>query len=103
MDVDWSKTAKGKEAYREQCVTDFKDMGVSHVRIRIKDPADEALFRYLDAQIDDCLAHQLIPVIARRMSLKTPLPRRTSTRRPRGGGPWPSGTGINLPCSPLTF
>ncbi|MDY4192315.1 MAG: cellulase family glycosylhydrolase [Oscillospiraceae bacterium] len=64
MDVDWSKTAKGKEAYREQCVTDFKDMGVSHVRIRIKDPADEALFRYLGAQIDDCLAHQLIPVIA---------------------------------------
>lgn len=64
MDVDWSKTSEGKAYYNEQAVKDFKSGGISHVRIRIKDAADEALFASLDQQIADCLKHSLIPVIA---------------------------------------
>lgn len=35
MDVDWSKTQKGKEHYNLKAVQDFEDAGVNHVRIRI--------------------------------------------------------------------
>jgi hypothetical protein len=35
MDVDWSKTQKGKENYNLKAVQDFEDAGVNHVRIRI--------------------------------------------------------------------
>ncbi|WP_313529155.1 cellulase family glycosylhydrolase [Anaerotignum sp.] len=64
MDVDWSKTEQGKEAYNTKAVKDFKKAGVSHVRIRVKDKADAELFKYLDKQIEDCLENGLIPVIA---------------------------------------
>jgi len=32
MDVDWSKTQKGKENYNLKAVQDFEDAGVNHVR-----------------------------------------------------------------------
>ena len=64
MDVDWAKTSKGQECYNEQAVIDFKDSGISHVRIRIKDKADDELFSVLDKIIEDCLKHDLIPIIA---------------------------------------
>ena len=35
MDVDWSKTQKGKENYNLKAVRDFEAAGVNHVRIRI--------------------------------------------------------------------
>ncbi|MBS5316114.1 MAG: cellulase family glycosylhydrolase [Clostridiales bacterium] len=64
MDVDWSKTTSGKENYSIQAVKDFKEQGISHVRIRIKDPANDELFIYLDQQIQDCLENGIIPIIA---------------------------------------
>ena len=64
MDVDWSKTTQGRAFYNEQTVLDFAEMEVSHVRIRIKDNASEELFESLDKQIDDCLKHGIIPIIA---------------------------------------
>ncbi len=64
MDVDWSKTTEGKKYYNEQTVVDFKKAGIDHVRIRVKDPANEELFKYLDKQIDDCIANGVIPIIA---------------------------------------
>lgn len=64
MDVDWSKTKGGRENYTEQAVKDFAAAGVSHVRIRISEDADEALLELLDQQIADCLKHGVIPVIA---------------------------------------
>lgn len=64
MDVDWSKTTLGKENYSIQTVKDFKEQGISHVRIRIKDPANDELFIYLDQQIQDCLENGIIPIIA---------------------------------------
>ena len=64
MDVDWSKTTKGKKYYSVEAVKAFKAQGISHVRIRIKDEADENLFAHLDQQIKDCLENGLIPVIA---------------------------------------
>ncbi len=64
LDVDWSKTTDGKKYYNEQTVIDFKNRGIKHVRIRVKDPANEDLFRYLDKQIDDCIANGVIPIIA---------------------------------------
>lgn len=64
MDVDWSKTEKGRTYYNEEAAKDFKEVGISHVRIRIKDPADESLLNSLDKQIEDCLEVGLIPIIA---------------------------------------
>lgn len=64
MDVDWSKTKEGRENYRLSAVQAFKARGIDHVRIRVKDNADEALFTSLDAQIDDCLKVGVIPIIA---------------------------------------
>lgn len=64
MDVDWCKTASGMAAYSERSPKDFKAAGISHVRLRVKEDADEALLKQLDQQIDDCLANGLIPIIA---------------------------------------
>ena len=64
MDVDWSKTAQGRRYYNEKTVKDFKEAGVSHVRIRISENATEELLKGLDQQIDDCLANGIIPIIA---------------------------------------
>lgn len=64
MDVDWSKTKKGKENYNLKAVQDFEDAGVNHVRIRIKEEADNDLFVALDEQIDDCINTGIIPIIA---------------------------------------
>lgn len=64
VDVDWSKTKDGRKYYNEQAVKDFKKAGVSHVRIRIADKADETLLKGLDEQIKDCIENGIIPVIA---------------------------------------
>lgn len=64
MDVDWSKTTQGKKYYSKQAVIHFKQAGVSHVRIRVADPADEQLLQALEQQIDDCLEVGIIPIIA---------------------------------------
>ena len=61
MDVDWCKTRQGMETYDRQIVENFRDMGLSHVRIRVKDDADEQLFSVLDRVIDDCLDCGVIP------------------------------------------
>lgn len=64
MDVDWSKTEKGKENYNLKAVQDFESAGINHVRIRIKNKADNDLFMTLDKQIDDCINNGIIPIIA---------------------------------------
>ena len=64
MDVDWSKTRQGRQHYSAQAAADFAAAGVSHVRIRIADDAEEELLAGLDRQIADCLEQGLIPVIA---------------------------------------
>ncbi len=64
MDVDWSKTAKGRTFYNERAAADFAAAGVSHVRLRVTDAADEALLSGLDQQIADCLENGIIPIIA---------------------------------------
>ncbi|WP_308857734.1 S-layer homology domain-containing protein [uncultured Oscillibacter sp.] len=64
MDVDWCKTAAGKSLYNSAVPKDFKETGISHVRIRVKDAATEELLALLDRQVQDCLAAGLIPIIA---------------------------------------
>lgn len=64
MDVDWSKTKEGKENYNLKAVQDFESAGINHVRIRIKDKANNDLFMTLDKQIDDCINYGIIPIIA---------------------------------------
>lgn len=64
MDVDWCKTSQGIKFYNQKTVVDFKNAGVQHVRIRIKDKVDETLLSHLDRIIDDCLSTGLVPVIA---------------------------------------
>lgn len=64
IDVDWSKTKQGRESYHSQVVKDFREKGVSHVRIRIKDEPTEELLKGLDVQIADCLESGILPIIA---------------------------------------
>lgn len=64
MDVDWAKTGAGQRQYSETAVKKFKQAGISHVRIRVKDAASEKLFQILDRQINDCIRNGVIPVLA---------------------------------------
>lgn len=64
LDVDWSKVGKGTKYYNEKSAIDFAQRGIKHVRIRIKDEANHELLSSLDKQIEDCLSHGLIPIIA---------------------------------------
>ncbi|OSA99683.1 UNVERIFIED_ORG: glycosyl hydrolase family 5 [Clostridium botulinum] len=64
LDVDWSKTKDGKEFYNSKTAKDFSDMGIKHVRIRIKDDMDDESFKILDKQINDCIDNNIIPIIA---------------------------------------
>ena len=79
MDVDWLKTEKGR--YWAQRSHDegvnvpklFKERGLSHVRLRIKEDilssaisndTGKTLIQELDAIVDDCLEADIIPIIA---------------------------------------
>lgn len=64
MDVDWSKTSKGRKYYSILACKNFKASGVSHVRIRIKDSISDKMLEALDQQVKDCLECGLIPVVA---------------------------------------
>lgn len=64
MDVTWSEFRKQTNTYNEQMVADFKQAGVDHVRIRVKDDVSEELLKALDEQIDACLRHGVIPILA---------------------------------------
>jgi hypothetical protein len=64
LDVDWAKTRPGINNYNPLVVSAFKQKGLSHVRIRVKDKANEALLKHLDKVIDDCLKQSLVPIIA---------------------------------------
>lgn len=64
MDVTWSEFSRQTETYSEKMVQDFKQAGVDHVRIRVKDEANEAWFQNLDRQIEDCLNNGVIPALA---------------------------------------
>lgn len=64
MDVDWSKTRKGREMYQAKAVEDFKAAGIDHVRIRVKDELTPEVLSSLDRQIEDCLSRGMIPVLA---------------------------------------
>ncbi len=64
LDVDWSKTGKGMDSYSTKMVADFKNAGLSHVRIRVANDATDAMLSGLDKQISDCLKAGLIPIVA---------------------------------------
>lgn len=64
LDVDWSKTKEGKYSYNSQAAEDFSEMGIKHVRIRIKDDMTDESFKLLDKQINDCLTNNIVPIIA---------------------------------------
>ena len=64
MDVTWSEFRKQANTYNFQMVKDFKQAGVDHVRIRIKDEVSNELLAALDQQVSDCLSQGIIPVLA---------------------------------------
>ena len=64
IDVDWAKTAQGIRLYSSQTPYDFARAGINHVRIRVKEDADEKLLEHLERIVQDCLDNHLIPIIA---------------------------------------
>lgn len=64
MDVDWAKTSEGINTYNSTIPKDFKEAGVDHVRIRVKDNVDSQLIEHLKTIVSDCLDVGLIPIIA---------------------------------------
>ncbi|MGL4818615.1 MAG: glycoside hydrolase family 5 protein [Bacilli bacterium] len=64
VDVDWSKTASGREHYDVKAVIAFKKAGVRHVRIRVSDDVSKELLQSLEQQVSDCLKYGIIPIIA---------------------------------------
>lgn len=64
FDVAWSEFNKYIENHDEQKVIDIAGAGFTMVRIRVNKPATDELFSHLDEQIDQCLKHGLIPVLA---------------------------------------
>lgn len=64
MDVTWAEFRKQANTYHLQMVKDFKQAGVDHVRIRVKDEISDELLTALEQQVSDCLANGIIPVIA---------------------------------------
>lgn len=64
MDVDWARFRYSMEGYSSKTVMDFKQVGLSHVRIRVKDEISPQLFEVLDQRISDCLEYGLIPILA---------------------------------------
>ncbi len=64
LDVDWAKTKKGIKYYNKKAVQDFKEIGLSHVRIRVKNDLTLPFLTHLDKVIDDCLEEGLIPILA---------------------------------------
>lgn len=64
IDVTWAETPKGIESFNSQMVKDFKKIGFSHVRVRVKDNLDEKLLAHIDKIANECLTANLIPIIA---------------------------------------
>ncbi len=64
MDVDWAKTTRGIRSYTSQTPQIFADAGIQHVRIRVREEADETLLAHLEMVVDDCVRAGLIPIIA---------------------------------------
>lgn len=64
MDVDWSKVKQGRETYREDTAAAFREAGIDHVRIRVKDSLGQEVLESMDRQIEDCLEHGMIPILA---------------------------------------
>ncbi len=72
MDVDWAKTDAGREAAksaRDKGVNVpklFKERGLNHVRIRVKDDvlSDASLLDEIESLVDESLVSGLIPIVA---------------------------------------
>ncbi|XP_002167033.3 uncharacterized protein LOC100206989 isoform X1 [Hydra vulgaris] len=64
MDVDWVKTGQGMETFNSTIVKDFSKIGISHVRLRIKDNITTSLLLNIDKVLEACLSSNVIPVIA---------------------------------------
>lgn len=64
MDVDFAKTKKGKNFYNEKILQDFKEKGISHIRIRVMDDMSSELLSDIQKVVDGALANDITPIIA---------------------------------------
>jgi hypothetical protein len=64
LDVDWIKTRAGQREYDASVVRAFREMGITHVRLRVTEATQADDLSRLLTVIDDCLRGGLIPVIA---------------------------------------
>jgi len=64
LDVDWAHFPKRIALYSPEEVKAVRQIGFSHVRIRVKDDPSPQLLKHLDRVINDTLNAGLIPVLA---------------------------------------
>ncbi len=64
IDVNWARSPREILFYSPEVPKDFRRMGFSHVRIRVRANLSEEFLRHLDRVIDDSLRAGLIPVLA---------------------------------------
>ena len=64
IDVNWAQFNKIIDKYNAQIPADFKKKGFDHVRIRVKNSANNFILTHLNTIVDDCLKNNLIPIIA---------------------------------------
>ncbi len=64
LDVTWAEFKQARQSYNATAVRDLKNVGISHVRIRVQDEMSADLLDTLNTQVNDCLAQGLIPIIA---------------------------------------
>ncbi|WP_163444539.1 glycoside hydrolase family 5 protein [Flavobacterium columnare] len=64
IDVTWAESKKGIANFNSKMVKDFKQSGLEHIRIRVKDYPDNILLSHLTKVVNECLANDLIPIIA---------------------------------------
>lgn len=66
IDADWAMTPKrGMDAYQSSFPKKFREIGVTHARIRTKNNAPDAQYlKHLGRVVDDTLASGLVPVVA---------------------------------------
>ena len=64
MDVDWARTERGIREFDPLVVRDFRQKGITHVRIRVAGEPTEARLIHLRKLVEACEQYGVIPIVA---------------------------------------